>query len=107
MPQPIRGQGGHLGLPIGPKNTNLVEDVEIVIHVKFRCIPFSGCRVEVLNVLVNQRPGRPSCVSCMPVIPSCVGEPCPAQPKQVVILFFRSTKKKPKTKQNKKKTQTW
>ena len=28
MSQPIRGQGGHLVFPIGPKNTNLVEDVE-------------------------------------------------------------------------------
>ena len=25
MSQPIRGQGGHLVFPIGPKNTNLVE----------------------------------------------------------------------------------
>ena len=35
MSQPIRGQGGHLIFPIGPKNTNLVEDVEILLHVKF------------------------------------------------------------------------
>ena len=28
MSQPIRGQGGHLVFPIGPKNTNFVEDVE-------------------------------------------------------------------------------
>ena len=27
MSQPIRGHGGHLVLPIGPKNTNLVDDV--------------------------------------------------------------------------------
>ena len=27
MSQPIRGQGGHLVSPIGPKNTNLVEDI--------------------------------------------------------------------------------
>ena len=25
-------------------------------------------------------------VSCMPVNPSCVGEPCPAQPKQVETI---------------------
>ena len=31
MSQPIRGQGGHLVFPIGPKNTNLVEDVEILL----------------------------------------------------------------------------
>ena len=42
MSQPIRGQGGHLVFPIGPKNTNLVEDVEILLPVKFRWIPFSG-----------------------------------------------------------------
>ena len=29
--QPIRGQGGHLVLPIDPKNTNLVEDVMILV----------------------------------------------------------------------------
>ena len=28
MSQPIRGQGSHLVFPIGPKNTNLVGDVE-------------------------------------------------------------------------------
>ena len=42
MPQPIRDQGGHLVFPIGPKNTNLVEDVAILLPVKFRWIPFSG-----------------------------------------------------------------
>ena len=41
MSQPIRGQGGHLVFPIDPKNTNLigskmVEDVEILLSVKFR-----------------------------------------------------------------------
>ena len=36
MYQPIRGQGGHLVFPIGPKNTNLVEDVEILLPVKVR-----------------------------------------------------------------------
>ena len=36
MSQPIRGHGGHLVFPIGPKNTNFVEDVEIVLPVKFR-----------------------------------------------------------------------
>ena len=29
MSQPIRGQGGHLVFPIGTKNTNFVEDIEI------------------------------------------------------------------------------
>ena len=57
MPQPIRGKGGHLVFPIGPKNTNLVEDVEILLPVKFHWIPFSGFRGEVENVSTNQRPG--------------------------------------------------
>ena len=35
MSQPIRGQGGHLAFPIGSKNTNLVEDIEILLSVKF------------------------------------------------------------------------
>ena len=34
MAQPIRGRGGHLVFPIGPKNTNVVEDVEILLSVK-------------------------------------------------------------------------
>ena len=36
MSQPIRGKGGHLVFPIGPKNTNFVEDLEILLPVKFR-----------------------------------------------------------------------
>ena len=60
MPQPIRGQGSHLVFPIGPKNTKLLKDIEILLPVKFRWIPFSGFRGEVENVSANQRPGRPS-----------------------------------------------
>ena len=45
---------------------NLVEDVEILLPVKFRWIPFSGFRGEVENVSTNQRPGRPSCFSDRP-----------------------------------------
>ena len=63
MSQPIRGQGGHLVFPIGPKNTNLVEDIEILLPVKFLLILFSGFRGEVEDVSANQRPGRPSCFS--------------------------------------------
>ena len=63
MSQPIRGQCGQLVFPIGPKNTNLVEDIEILLPVKFRRIPFNGFRGEVKNVSANQRPGRPSCFS--------------------------------------------
>ena len=66
MYQPIRGQGGHLVFPIGPKNTNLVEDVEILLPVQFCWIPFCGFRGEVENVSANQRPGRPSCFSDRP-----------------------------------------
>ena len=66
MSQPIRGQGGHLVFPIGPKNTKLVEDVEVLLPVKIRWIPISGFRGEVENVSANQRPGRPSCFSDRP-----------------------------------------
>ena len=48
---------------IGPKNTNVVEDVKILLPVKFRWIPFSDCRGEVENVSTNQRPG------CHPLFP--------------------------------------
>ena len=47
-------------VPIGMKNTNLVELVKIFLLVKFRWISFSGFRGEVKNVSANQRPGRPS-----------------------------------------------
>ena len=50
MSQPIRGQGGHLVFPIGPKNTNLVEGIEILLPVMFCLILFSGFRGEVENV---------------------------------------------------------
>ena len=60
------GQGSHFVFPIGPKNTNLVEDVEILLPVKFRWILFSGFRGEVENVSANQRSGRPSCFSDRP-----------------------------------------
>ena len=53
-------QAGRPVFAIGPKNTNLVEDVEIFLLVKFRWIPFSGFRGEVENVSANQRPERPS-----------------------------------------------
>ena len=66
MSQPIKSQGGHLVFLIGPKNTNLVEDVEILLPVKFCWIPFSGFRGKVENVSANQRPGRPSCFSDRP-----------------------------------------
>ena len=45
---------------IGPENTNLLEDVVMLLPVKFRWILSSGYREEVKNVSINQRPGRPS-----------------------------------------------
>ena len=66
MSHPIRGQGGHIVFSISPKNTNLVEGVEILLPIKFRWIPFSGFRGEVENVSANQRPGRPFCYSDRP-----------------------------------------
>ena len=59
------GHGGHLFLPIGPKNTDFVKDVEILLTVKFRRILFSGFR-EVENGSANQWLGRPSCFCDQP-----------------------------------------
>ena len=64
-----------LFFPIGPKNTNFVEDVEILLPVKFRWIPFSGFRWEVENVSANQRPGWPSCFSDRPEKHKLLREP--------------------------------
>ena len=66
MSHPIRSQGGHLVFPIGPQNTNLVEDVKIFLPVKLCWIPLTGFREEVKNVSANQRPGWPSCFSDRP-----------------------------------------
>ena len=52
-----------LCLLIGPKNTILVEDVDILLPVNFRWIPLSGFRGEVENISANKRPGWPSCFS--------------------------------------------
>ena len=66
MSQPIRGHGGHLVYPIGPTHTNLVEDIEILLAIKFCRILFSGFRGEFENVPANQKPGRPSYFSDRP-----------------------------------------
>ena len=66
MSQPIRGRGGHHVFPIGPKSINLVEEVNILLPIKFRWNLFSGSREKVENVSANQRPGRPSCFSDRP-----------------------------------------
>ena len=65
MFQSIRDRRGPLAIPIRPKNTNLVEDNEILLPVKFSWIPFSGFRAEVKKCL-SQRPGRSSCSSDQP-----------------------------------------
>ena len=57
--QPIRGQSGHLVFMISLKNTNLEEEVEILLLVKFPWILLSGFRGKVENVSANQRPGQP------------------------------------------------
>ena len=67
MSQQIRGHGGHLGFSISPKNTNMVENVQILLSDKFRRILFCGFREEVENISANQRPGRPSWISDRPV----------------------------------------
>ena len=50
MSQPIRLQDGHLGFPIGPKNMNLVKDIDILLPINFRWIPLSISREEVDNM---------------------------------------------------------
>ena len=50
-------------IPIGPKNTNLAEDIDILIPVKIRWILFGDFKGEVKNVSVNQIPGRSSWLS--------------------------------------------
>ena len=59
MSQPIRALGGHICWPIGTKNTNLVEDLEYLLPVRFREILCSGCRGDVENVSGNQSPRWP------------------------------------------------
>ena len=49
----MEDQGSHLCFTINPKNTKLVEDVDILLPVKFGRIPFSSC-IEVENVSANQ-----------------------------------------------------
>ena len=53
MSLPIRSQGGHLVFPIGLKNTHLVEDIEFLLPVKFRLIPFGSFREEVEKLTTN------------------------------------------------------
>ena len=64
MSTKIRSQGGYLSFEIGPKDTNLLEGAEILLHVKFHSISFSCCREEVENI--SDMPGRSSCFSDRP-----------------------------------------
>ena len=65
MYQQIRGRDSHCGIQIGQKNTILVEDIDILLPVKFCRISFSVSR-EVKNVSANQRQGLPSCFFVRP-----------------------------------------
>ena len=60
MAQQIRGCGGHFGFPNSPKNTNVVEDVEFLLPVKYRQILLRDFRGEIENVSDNKRPKLPS-----------------------------------------------
>ena len=60
MYQSIRGQGGHFVILISLKNTNLVDDIKVLLPVKFPEFR-SVVLEEVENLSTNQRPGRPSC----------------------------------------------
>ena len=51
------GQGGHFYSLFSPKNTNLVEDVKILLPVKFRWILFSGFRGKV-QICLSQSEAR-------------------------------------------------
>ena len=53
-------RGCHLGIWICLLITHLVEDIEILLHIKFRWILFSGCRGKVENVSAYQWLGQPS-----------------------------------------------
>ena len=63
MFQPIRGQGGHLVFPIGPKNTNLVEGVEILLPIKFSLNSVQRFQRRSRKCLSQSEARRPSCFS--------------------------------------------
>jgi hypothetical protein len=45
---PIGSNGGHLGFPIGIKNSNLVKDIPMIIHLQFGFSQFISFREEDL-----------------------------------------------------------
>ena len=64
MSRPIKGMGGNLVFFFDrPKNTNFMDEVDILLPVKFRWFPFRG---EVEKVAANRKLGRPCCFSDQP-----------------------------------------
>ena len=55
--EPFRSRAAILDSLSARKNTNLVDDVDILLNVKFRLILFSGCSEEVENMSTIQKPG--------------------------------------------------
>jgi hypothetical protein len=45
--------GGHLGFPIGIKNSNLVKDIPMIIHVQFGFSHFISFREDNLKVFCS------------------------------------------------------
>ena len=66
MSQSIRSRAAIFVFRSAQKNTNLVEDIEFLLIVKFRWNLFSGFRGKVENVSANQRPGGHLCFSDRP-----------------------------------------
>ena len=66
MSQQIRGQGGHLGFLICPKNTLLVEDIDILLPVKFFLNLIQWLQRRSETVSDDQGSGQPSRCSKWP-----------------------------------------
>ena len=60
--QSIRDKDAHLCCPINPTETRTCYNA-----LKFRKFLFRGCKGEVENFLVNQRPGRRSLLTDRPI----------------------------------------
>ena len=53
LSQTVRDQGCHLSL----QNTHLIKDVEYLLYIRLRQIPFSGCRGELKSSLSQAMKG--------------------------------------------------